>query len=196
MEQQEILRSWILPGPYIPECADDGRYNPMQCQGQYCYCVNEYGVELVESRVHITEGKPHCYDGGNILLFSLRFSKKNKIFKETFFFHYRLLSLLIFGISFFFVIQITNQFISSGALMTLCQSQFQEFLRQPIPGRYEPRCSSTGAFQDVQCHGKECFCVNREGSEIPNTRQTISMGKLVCPKQGDQLIVFFYIPST
>jgi len=137
MEQQEILRSWIVPGPYIPECVDDGRYNPIQCQGQYCYCVNEYGVELVESRVHITEGKPHCYD--------------------------------------------------EGALMTLCQSQFQEFLRQPIPGRYEPRCSSTGAFQDVQCHGKECFCVNREGSEIPNTRQTISMGKLVCPKQGNSL---------
>lgn len=108
MEQQEILRSWILPGPYIPECADDGRYNPIQCQGQYCYCVNEYGVELVESRVHITEGKPHCYDGGNTHLFSLRFSKKNKIFKETFSFHYRLLSLLIFGISFFFVIRITN----------------------------------------------------------------------------------------
>ena len=66
MEQQEILRSWIVPGPYIPQCADDGRYNPIQCQGQYCYCVNGYGVELVESRVYITEGRPHCYDGGNI----------------------------------------------------------------------------------------------------------------------------------
>lgn len=37
----------------------------MQCQGLYCYCVNEHGVELVGTRMDITEGKPKCRAGGN-----------------------------------------------------------------------------------------------------------------------------------
>ncbi|XP_068710293.1 uncharacterized protein [Montipora foliosa] len=136
-EYQEILRSWIIPGPYIPQCTDDGRYEPIQCQGQYCYCVNEHGVELVRTRVHTTEGRPKC---------------RNR-----------------------------------GLLLTMCQEQFQDYLRHPTPGRFEPRCSSTGAFQEVQCHENTCFCVNREGSEKPNTRKIISMGKPACPSLGNSL---------
>lgn len=64
-EYQKILRSWILPGPYIPQCTHEGKYEPMQCQGLYCYCVNEHGVELVGTRMDITEGKPKCRAGGN-----------------------------------------------------------------------------------------------------------------------------------
>lgn len=66
-EYQERLRSWLLPGPYVPRCALDGKYDPMQCQGFYCYCVNEHGVELVESRVDIAEGQPKCKVGGKKL---------------------------------------------------------------------------------------------------------------------------------
>lgn len=63
-EYQDRLRSWLLPGPYIPQCTYEGKYEPVQCQGFYCYCVNEHGVELVDSRVDITEGQPKCGAGG------------------------------------------------------------------------------------------------------------------------------------
>ena len=63
-EYQDRLRSWLLPGPYIPQCTYDGKYEPVQCQGSYYYCVNEYGVELVDSRVDTIEGRPNCRDGG------------------------------------------------------------------------------------------------------------------------------------
>lgn len=66
-EYQERLRSWLLPGPYIPQCSHQGQYEPMQCYESYCFCVNEHGVELVGSRVDKTEGKPNCNDGGNYL---------------------------------------------------------------------------------------------------------------------------------
>jgi len=69
--------------------------------------------------------------------------------------------------------------------MTVCQKQFQDYLRHPMPGRFEPRCSKTGAFQVTQCHGSVCFCVNQEGTELPDTRQNIAMGKPVCLWPGD-----------
>ncbi|KAJ7381089.1 hypothetical protein OS493_004687 [Desmophyllum pertusum] len=112
-EYQERLSSWLLPGPYIPQCTYKGTYEPIQCQGFYCYCVNEHGVELVDSRVDITEGQPKCS--------------------------------------------------AAGYTLTLCQKEFQDYLRHPLPGRFEPRCSKTGAFQEIQCHESSCFCVNREG---------------------------------
>ena len=71
-EYQEILRSWILPGPYIPQCTHDGRYEQVQCQRHYCYCVNENGVEYAGTRVDITEGRPKCHTGGDpFCLFTL-----------------------------------------------------------------------------------------------------------------------------
>ena len=71
-EYQEILRSWILPGPYIPQCTHDGRYERVQCQGRYCYCVNENGVEYAGTRVDVTEGRPKCHTGGDpFCLFTL-----------------------------------------------------------------------------------------------------------------------------
>ena len=54
-----------------------------------------------------------------------------------------------------------------------------------MPGRFEPRCSKAGAYQEVQCHGDVCFCVNFEGAELPGTRQSIAMGKPICSSPGD-----------
>ena len=68
-EYQERIRSWLLPGPYIPQCTHQGMYEPMQCDESYCYCVNEHGVELVGSRMDIIEGQPKCTTGGKYCTF-------------------------------------------------------------------------------------------------------------------------------
>ena len=74
-----------------------------------------------------------------------------------------------------------------GYKLTLCQKQFQDYVTHPMPGRFEPRCSKTGAFQEIQCHGSSCFCVNREGVELPDTRRSLAMGSPVCSRPGNHL---------
>lgn len=71
--------------------------------------------------------------------------------------------------------------------LTVCQKQLQDYLRNPMPDGFEPHCSKTGAFQEIQCHGPFCFCVKRDGIEVPGTRQILVMGKPVCSKQGFSL---------
>lgn len=64
-----------------------------------------------------------------------------------------------------------------------------------MPDGFEPHCSKTGAFQEIQCHGPFCFCVKRDGIEVPGTRQILVMGKPVCSKQGNILKKVFYLIS-
>ncbi|CAB1311679.1 unnamed protein product, partial [Coregonus sp. 'balchen'] len=47
---------------------------------------------------------------------------------------------------------------------------------QPVPGQYVPTCDSQGAYEATQCHGSvgQCWCVDRNGLEIPGTRSGTS----------------------
>ena len=79
--------------------------------------------------------------------------------------------------------------------LTPCQKQFQDYVTHPMPGRFEPRCSKTGAFQEIQCHGSSCFCVNREGIELPDTRRSLAMGNPVCSRPGNHLLPRYKLGS-
>ena len=35
---------------FVPECADDGRYKPVQCNSSHCWCVDSHGYELPETQ--------------------------------------------------------------------------------------------------------------------------------------------------
>ncbi len=35
----------------MPNCTSDGRFNPIQCHNASCWCVDEKGLEIAESRV-------------------------------------------------------------------------------------------------------------------------------------------------
>lgn len=43
---------------------------------------------------------------------------------------------------------------------------------RPPVGQYIPVCDESGAYEPMQCHGSSgyCWCVDRNGQEIPGTR--------------------------
>ncbi|XP_026027942.1 nidogen-1-like [Astatotilapia calliptera] len=46
------------------------------------------------------------------------------------------------------------------------------FRPRPTVGRYVPRCDERGAYEPTQCHQSigQCWCVDANGQEVPNTR--------------------------
>ncbi|XP_046907058.1 nidogen-1-like [Hypomesus transpacificus] len=51
-------------------------------------------------------------------------------------------------------------------------SSFFFFRPRPAVGQHVPTCDERGAYEPTQCHGSigQCWCVDRNGQEIPNTR--------------------------
>ncbi|KAI0222387.1 Papilin [Lamellibrachia satsuma] len=51
-----------LMGAYVPQCTDDGKFRTLQCHGStgYCWCVNEDGVEMENTRKSPSEGPVDC----------------------------------------------------------------------------------------------------------------------------------------
>ncbi|XP_065054572.1 uncharacterized protein LOC135683288 isoform X1 [Rhopilema esculentum] len=65
--------------------------------------------------------------------------------------------------------------------LSKCQKQQEKASKSAIkidgvviypPGLFVPSCEEDGSFSPVQCHGSTgfCFCVNKDGKEIPHTR--------------------------
>ncbi|XP_065051784.1 SPARC-related modular calcium-binding protein 1-like isoform X1 [Rhopilema esculentum] len=47
---------------YVPRCADDGSFQPVQChvKAGYCWCVNNYGQKIPGTSRAMRYGKPNC----------------------------------------------------------------------------------------------------------------------------------------
>lgn len=58
--------------------------------------------------------------------------------------------------------------------MTSCQRKHSEAPLQYFQGVLAPRCKLDGQYEEVQCQGStgECWCVDKDGKEIPGTRTT------------------------
>ena len=56
---QDSLRSDSM-NRLVPWCRADGSYSPVQCYSSYCYCVNDNGQEISNTRTYIETGKPKC----------------------------------------------------------------------------------------------------------------------------------------
>lgn len=56
---------------------------------------------------------------------------------------------------------------------TKCQKEYLDATASPgMVGQFVPRCAADGSYAPVQCHGSIgfCWCVDRDGKEIPDTR--------------------------
>ena len=58
--------------------------------------------------------------------------------------------------------------------MTSCQRKHSEAPLQYFQGVLVPRCKLDGQYEEVQCQGStgECWCVDKDGKELPETRTT------------------------
>ncbi|XP_028272016.1 nidogen-1-like [Parambassis ranga] len=61
---------------------------------------------------------------------------------------------------------------SAQAATTSSTGFFSFFRPRPAVGQYIPQCNEYGAYEPTQCHTSigQCWCVDANGQEIPNTR--------------------------
>ena len=57
-----------------------------------------------------------------------------------------------------------------GEQLTKCQVERRRGLENRAPGSFIPRCKQDGGFEEIQCHGSMCFCVDKDGREISETK--------------------------
>ena len=53
-----------VQGRYLPWCRPDGGFNWRQCYGDHCFCVDQYGQQLSNTRVYSSNGLPKCSKEG------------------------------------------------------------------------------------------------------------------------------------
>ena len=60
--EQEQANATGLIGEFVPQCEEDGSFASTQCSGStgYCWCVDEYGVEISGTSIPSWQGMPDC----------------------------------------------------------------------------------------------------------------------------------------
>merc|ERR1712240_118777 len=61
------------------------------------------------------------------------------------------------------------------------------------PKTFIPLCAEDNCFAAKQCHGKECFCVDKYGNELKGSRTPINK-PLNCDKTRSECLFFFFLP--
>nr|UZF13190.1 saxiphilin [Epipedobates tricolor] len=77
-ERQKLLSSKPAPTVFVPECDEKGNYRPQQCH-IYCWCVDEYGEEVLFSRSFPGKPPKKCEPSGETLCLKQR----NKVLSAT-----------------------------------------------------------------------------------------------------------------
>lgn len=69
--------------------------------------------------------------------------------------------------------------------LTLCQRRYLEHSRSPRPDKEIPRCRPDGSFEEVQCRGVICFCVDPDnGRAVKETHINTLFGEPRCDETG------------
>lgn len=67
-------------------------------------------------------------------------------------------------------------------LLTSCSDEEEE-----DSSFFLPRCTPSGGFQEVQCRGPECWCVDREGQEVVGSRTVGRPSR--CPSPCERALI-------
>jgi len=179
-------------GRSLPKCEPDGGYEEVQCAETYgvCWCVDKDGREIPRTR---QSGKPNCTIQAAMTPCQ-RENKRAMTMRSR-----APISLFVPSCkpdgSFepaqchdmsgkcWCVDKNGNELAGThqwgkpncsdiDKTMTVCQSRREECLDNPPPGYASPRCKADGSYYDRQCLQTtgECWCVDRNGNEIPGTR--------------------------
>lgn len=130
----------------MPRCKEDGSYEDVQCSEQTgeCWCVNSLGEEQRGTR---SQEFVACPGLGKFIKNNITAVLKGSL-------NYSELLTKFCLSSFRF---------ETGTDLTRCQ---QEYLQ----GSYKPLCTPEGSYEEIQCQGTACFCVNERGDEIAQSR--------------------------
>lgn len=160
----------LLPGRFVPRCKADGSYDPTQCAGSVCLCVDSRGIAIPgTSKARFKQ--QNCESQGKIVLLQLQ-----KILVWLFLEEDRLLSYF------------KHLECSSGWRLTTCQRHFQQASRSS--SFFIPKCRHDGRYKDVQCYGSTCFCVGRNGLDL-GLKRTLLPQFPTCPLTPGKEIKFF-----
>uniref|UniRef100_A0A158Q7V6 Thyroglobulin type-1 domain-containing protein n=1 Tax=Elaeophora elaphi TaxID=1147741 RepID=A0A158Q7V6_9BILA len=50
---------------YVPKCAVDGQFENIQCDDDFCWCVDEKGIEIIGTKTARKTGSPNCLQRRN-----------------------------------------------------------------------------------------------------------------------------------
>ncbi|XP_048580646.1 fibrillin-1 isoform X2 [Nematostella vectensis] len=189
-----------IGGLFVPRCADDGSYLPVQCHdsvGQ-CWCVDKNGLEIDGTRMR---GTPKC----NVTIEKNKTHCQKKLEKalgaEGVAPPGRFVPLCNDDGSYADVQchgstgycwcvhpdngqEVTGtrqrgQPDCSDAALSKCQRHYRDNLIYPPIGRFLPTCKPDGNYEKMQCHGSTgfCWCVDADGAELVGSRLR---GKPLC----------------
>ncbi|XP_040283641.1 uncharacterized protein LOC120997603 isoform X5 [Bufo bufo] len=186
-----------LPGAFIPDCDEEGNYNPKQCHGStgYCWCVDENGAEISGSRMPTGQSDPTCgtYAGATCIKDRYKVLGAGEALRGAFVpdcdekGDYR--SKQCHGSTGYcwcvskYGVEIQGTRTAPGQSPTTCEipggekpcmKERRKSLSggQPLPGAFMPDCDEKGNYSPKQCHGSTgyCWCVNENGKEISGSR--------------------------
>eukprot|EP00298_Acanthocystis_sp_HF-20_P012288 c19816_g1_i1.p1 GENE.c19816_g1_i1~~c19816_g1_i1.p1 ORF type:complete len:424 (-),score=175.84 c19816_g1_i1:43-1278(-) len=179
-----------LVGSYIPQCEVNGDYSPLQCHGStgYCWCVDESGAEIDGTRQPPGNAPTTCRLGKTPCEFAAWASRLSQVvggFVPQCGTNGEYLPQQCHGSTGMcwcvnsVGVEIPGTRNRPGQPLTQCtfteltQCQ-EEALRATnlhVVGNYIPQCQPNGAYSSTQCHASTgtCWCVDTNGSEIPNT---------------------------
>ncbi|XP_022806051.1 uncharacterized protein LOC111343164 [Stylophora pistillata] len=186
-----------VQGRYIPWCRSDGGFNWRQCYGDHCFCVDQYGQELSNTRVHSSNGLPKCSKEGGLLTPCQLKALPTYIGAPGVAFRCRRdgsfegVQCERNGVYCWCVDENGNEIPGTrsrnaircprrGAPLTSCWRAYQDALRSYTIDKFIPWCRPDGSYSPVQCYRSYCYCVNKDGQEISDTRTFTVTGKPKC----------------
>nr|XP_058947870.1 thyroglobulin-like isoform X2 [Pocillopora verrucosa] len=180
--QKEYLDATASPGmvgQFVPKCAADGSYAPVQCHGSigFCWCVDRDGKELPNTRVR---GQPKCAtkcqkeyldataSPGMVGQFVPKCAADGSYAPVQ----------CHASIGFCWCVDRDGKELPNTRVRgqpkcsTKCQKENLNATQNPLIGGFVPKCNADGSYAPVQCHGSIgfCWCVDKDGKEIPDTR--------------------------
>ncbi|XP_048581312.1 uncharacterized protein LOC5512067 isoform X7 [Nematostella vectensis] len=205
-QYREAEEDKFTMGRFMSRCTPEGRYHDVQCQESVCYCVNANGDEIYGTRVDMPS-RPNCTNAANSLTVCQYKHQVSSVNAAPGAFVPQCRSdggydvVQCRGAVCYCVdkrgieIQGTRLPIAdkrpncdNPALeLTLCQRQYQEYWKNPVSGRYVPRCDSKGSFEKTQCLGGYCFCVDDDGTERKGSQVLQTDGLIDCSDQDRPL---------
>uniref|UniRef100_A0A915PTR1 Thyroglobulin type-1 domain-containing protein n=1 Tax=Setaria digitata TaxID=48799 RepID=A0A915PTR1_9BILA len=60
------LPNKTLTNGYVPKCTADGKFENIQCDDSYCWCVDEKGIEIIGTKTSKKDSIPNCLRHGDI----------------------------------------------------------------------------------------------------------------------------------